>query len=524
MASLPKKRVSVSFVDDDDVVQHIIESAKAKGKKKKQAPFASKCSSKKKDLEEMVEGSSDEADELNFRASSALAVDDGGLSGGDVFQFRYTKKDCEMAEKATEASTPKSILKSKAVSFTPSKADASSKHISPQRSSHSESDSEDSSISSEEYEDCDVDEYEDPSKPSPSTKLPLSSAEAGLSFEHEPSTLQDYFDLHASGAVSTSDHTLSKLHIPSMDKETLNKMLSSVPERHVEECAALYRQHRMLFRKWMLHMCHGFNILLYGLGSKRNLLEDFQQSYLKDFSCLVVNGYFPSLTIKDILNGITEDIFQHKGTFRSPLDQCEFIRQEFEKEPRDFYLIIHNIDGSMLRNEKAQNILSLLSQAPGIHILASVDHINSSLVWDQAKCSHFNWLWFNVTTFSSYTEETSYENSILVQQSGALALSSLIHVMKSLTPNAQGIFLLLAKYQLKNKDISTYPGMPILIMYEMCREAFLVNSDLTFKAQLTEFRDHKLIRSKKCFDGRDHLLIPIDSATLTEFIEQSHNL
>ena len=46
---------------------------------------------------------------------------------------------------------------------------------------------------------------------------------------------------------------------------------------------------------------------------------------------------------------------------------------------QDLYLIIHNIDGTMLRNEKTQNILSLLSLIPNIHLIASVDHINSSL-------------------------------------------------------------------------------------------------------------------------------------------------
>ena len=80
-------------------------------------------------------------------------------------------------------------------------------------------------------------------------------------------------------------------------------------------------------------------------------------------------------------------------------------------------------------------------------------------VWDQTKCSRFRWLWYDATTFAPYTEETSYENSILVQQSGALALSSLTHVMKSLTPNAKGIFLLLARNQLEHKDSSNYIGM-----------------------------------------------------------------
>ena len=84
-------------------------------------------------------------------------------------------------------------------------------------------------------------------------------------------------------------------------------------------------------------------------------------------------------------------------------------------------------------------------------------------VWDQAKCSRFNWLWYNTTTYASYHEETSYENSLLVQQTGGLALSSLTHVMKSLTPNAKGIFLMLAEYQLENKDNSTYIGKKIFL-------------------------------------------------------------
>ena len=49
-----------------------------------------------------------------------------------------------------------------------------------------------------------------------------------------------------------------------------------------------------------LYFSNGFNILLYGLGSKRNLIEDFRTTMLKDFSHVVVNGYFPSLTVKHV--------------------------------------------------------------------------------------------------------------------------------------------------------------------------------------------------------------------------------
>ena len=83
-------------------------------------------------------------------------------------------------------------------------------------------------------------------------------------------------------------------------------------------------------------------------------------------------------------------------------------------------------------------------------------------VWNHTQLSRFNWSWFDVTSFEPYREETSYENSLLVQHTGALALSSLVHVFRSLTPNARGIFILLAQHQLDEKDNSSYIGKHFL--------------------------------------------------------------
>lgn len=57
-----------------------------------------------------------------------------------------------------------------------------------------------------------------------------------------------------------------------------------------------------------------------------------------------------------------------------------------------------------------------------------------------------------------------------------------------------------------------------------CRRAFLVNSDLTLRAQLTEFIDHKLIRNKKGNDGMEYLTIPLENVTLQDFIEKFRNI
>ena len=122
------------------------------------------------------------------------------------------------------------------------------------------------------------------------------------------------------------------------------------------------------------------------------------------------------------------------------------------------YLLFHNIDGPMLRAPATQKSLAHLSALPKVRLIASVDHINAPLVLDSDLVAEYNVLWFDATTMAPYVEETSYENSLLVQQSSNLALSSLIHVFKSLTPTTRAIYLLLTDYQLEHQKEQFYSG------------------------------------------------------------------
>lgn len=108
-------------------------------------------------------------------------------------------------------------------------------------------------------------------------------------------------------------------------------------------------------RLWVSVCRLGFSVLVYGLGSKKALLEDFRVSYLSDEVHLVINGFFPSITLKSvciqrekvhavnslkfplnktvclfsrqILNALTCEVLEHQGTFRTPSDQIQFIAQ-----------------------------------------------------------------------------------------------------------------------------------------------------------------------------------------------------
>lgn len=146
----------------------------------------------------------------------------------------------------------------------------------------------------------------------------------------------------------------------------------------------------------------------------------------------------------------------------------------------------------------------------------------SILVWNNIKLSNFNFVWFDVTSFLPYTEETAFENSLLVQNSGALELSSMKSVFQSLTSNARGIFILVVKHQLKNSKSPNFQGMSFKELYSACREAFLVSSDVALRAQLTEFLDHKLAKMKRGFDGAENITIPIKNFLLEQFLAEQN--
>ena len=65
----------------------------------------------------------------------------------------------------------------------------------------------------------------------------------------------------------------------------------------------------------------------------------------------------------------------------SSQEECmRVISCTMNNNPQDkIYLLIHNIDGPMLRSPNAQDVLSRLASIPNIHLLSSIDHINAPL-------------------------------------------------------------------------------------------------------------------------------------------------
>ncbi|KAJ1961111.1 Origin recognition complex subunit 2, partial [Dipsacomyces acuminosporus] len=337
-----------------------------------------------------------------------------------------------------------------------------------------------------------------------------------------------YFqDLHTTKGSKTSDNTLSKL--PPLTQAECRGILSKVPIKHKDELELLEKLHRNQFRQWCFELACGFNLVFYGYGSKRRLINSFAAEVATDAPAAIVNGYFPALNFKHSLEKIVSEIIGFGDTSGSVADLASLIHGYFESGSRKvdkMYLVVHNIDGPCLR--KHQGALAVLAECKNIHMMASVDHIEAPLIWDSSMITKFNWTWHDLTTFEPYTVETSYEN--FASSTTEIGPRGVLHVLASLTENAKSIFRILAEHQIAEsvmdegeasgqKSGSRPAEMAYNSYFAACRDQFLVSSEMAFRSQLTEFRDHKVIQSRHAADGTEFVHIPLDANTLGTILE-----
>ena len=86
------------------------------------------------------------------------------------------------------------------------------------------------------------------------------------------------------------------------DEETVRNALSSLPVSHYEERKRKAESLEMRYPEWFRYLTHDFSVLLYGFGSKKQVLEDFARRYLLDGAVVVVNGYQQRVSALAILN------------------------------------------------------------------------------------------------------------------------------------------------------------------------------------------------------------------------------
>ena len=353
-----------------------------------------------------------------------------------------------------------------------------------------------------------------------------------------------YFTYNKPGRVQTSSNVYSQL-VPPPSAEEYSDAIGSISNGlDPIQPALLNGEHcQNLFSRYICELNEGFNILCYGLGSKRRILNQFATTHCSKQGHVVIgNGFQPNFNLKDLLSSVENIPAIKKLDWPSTTVEkqgrriYDFFAQTSQKS--HLYVVIHNIDAAPLRTAKSKSILALVAHNPRIHVIASIDHLNAPLLWsssemfsrkpDQIKSDAvplrgFSWLWHDLTTLVAYDFELAFADrsslsgahrktdALIAQNSTAMSETAAFHILASVNIKSQKLFALLGNKQLEamgnveddgataaaaagSNDLQQF-GMAYNLLFSLARDNFLATNESAFRSLQVEFKDHGLFLS-----------------------------
>jgi len=206
-----------------------------------------------------------------------------------------------------------------------------------------------------------------------------------------------------------------------------------------------------------------------------------------------------------------------KGRGPSVAEFAKRIAAAIEKEGWNIFLLIHYIDGPGLRYPIQQEALSILSKQ--VYIIASSEHVNIGLLWDQKTRDSFRWLFFPISVvrqkqiepkqaLGAHGKETKESTSLH-------SIASLDAFWNATTKNQHTILEQLAIHAGIVGDKNTENPLMLPRLCRILKEEFATTNETALRNQLVEFADHNLILL-----GKDNSIqLMVDRHTLVSFLD-----
>lgn len=270
-----------------------------------------------------------------------------------------------------------------------------------------------------------------------------------------------YFFQNRTGANKTSANTFPANLL--QNHEDYFKQINAYKDPHEQHIKRLKQYHKRAFDQWMFELEEGFNLCLYGYGSKRQLAMEFAEHMYaqaeKPPKMVVVNGYAPGLTILNALTTLAGVVLPKASKLPAqPTALVDLILTALLEKPpsQSVCLMVHSLDHPNLRKPGTQPLIARLASHPSISLLATCDTPNFPLLWDTTLTRQFRWLYHDATTFQPYTAEIEVVEDVnaLLGRSGRRVggKDGVTFVLKSLPENARNLFRILVAEQLAQAD------------------------------------------------------------------------
>lgn len=375
---------------------------------------------------------------------------------------------------------------------------------------------------------------------------------------------EEFFWQNRPGATKTSSNTLSSQTL--LNHDEFFQAMQAYKDPHDPEKKFLLDLHSRAYDQWIFELEEGFNICLYGYGSKRAITSDFTAfayQHLLDRApytgtkktpkIAVVNGYAPGVTLKDILTTIAAAAISSTVKLpNQPSSLSTYILDYLSRDPpaHPILVVIHSVDSPSLRKSPTPAILATLAAHASINLVCTADTPNFSLLWDVGLRAQYKFLFHDATTFAPYDAEIDVVESVneLLGRSGRRVggRDGVGFVLRSLPEHARALFRILVTEQLalsymddgddgeededgdtlKSKKDARTPvseatqGVEYRTLYHKARDEFVCTSEVAFRTLLKEFHDHQMIESRKDSMGTERLVVPFRQEELETLAEE----
>lgn len=328
-----------------------------------------------------------------------------------------------------------------------------------------------------------------------------------------------YFKTH-SGPIKSSDLMVEDGLGPDylIDHKTFDQFLRREQKESHPRKEKLLQKMKKDFNSWLLTMYFNHNLLFYGVGSKKKLVQEFFTTTLSFGRRFIVNGYHPSCSVRELVRTIVSKL-KVKSENLQLFQLLHQLRLHLQKKnQRHVFILINNIEGPGFRSNENQTLLARLAEIDKIHLVATIDHINAVSLWDPHLESRFRFRRLKISTFESYDLESHVNRTSIITANKEQRVDGIRHVLKSLTPNHRELLETLAEILVEQEKIEDLDGIKFEEFFKACYDSMLVGNDAQFRALTAELVDHHLIETSTSPNGDEIYSIPYTRDVIEQHI------
>lgn len=362
-------------------------------------------------------------------------------------------------------------------------------------------------------------------------------AEPEDDYEEEASAYFDTFDVtslkDAHGLLMQHVYRPSRLADPVINGGSSTSHIDHASNFHLPQIQAMNKQYGHLHAFWIGLLLQGFHLLFHGYGSKQNILQHILRdapAIRAQYRVVVLDGNHPELCVDRVLDVLAHGL-QLSLTGTRKADRVLSLVNALAAPPspsnRRLLLLIVNIEALMARHEALQLLVCRLANLAGrrVALVATMDHIQASFAWASSLLDQSRWIFQELVTFIPFAGELYGLEAALkgvaspAANSLSLQLAAAYTVLANLTLSSRKIYGLFLRQALASlsKSLPTLAlpsnsqqqqrlqkvqqlqpdiGLSFHQFFLLARDQFLASSETSFRTQIREFLDHKLLLIK----------------------------